>query len=104
MATLPAGPIRLLSKAHFRKNETPNSTAAIPIRFNQYCPMRFSRLVPFAVLTGGPEDRAANDGGCGCVGVGRVSIDGAATGVAPGAGVVGCGGDGATTPSRCSSM
>src|ERR1700687_283504 len=43
MVTRPAGPIQLLSKANFRKYETPISNAAIPMRFNQCEPMRDSR-------------------------------------------------------------
>src|SRR5258705_11436790 len=43
MPTGPAGPIQLLSKANFRKYETPIKTAAIPIRFSQCEPMRDSR-------------------------------------------------------------
>src|SRR5882762_1553767 len=40
MATRPAGPIQLLSKANFRKYETPINTAVMPIRFSQCEPMR----------------------------------------------------------------
>ncbi len=43
MATRPAGPIQLLSKANFRKYETPINTAVMPIRFSQCEPMRDSR-------------------------------------------------------------
>ena len=43
MATRPAAPIQLLSKANFRKYETPTSTAVMPIRFSHCEPMRDSR-------------------------------------------------------------
>src|ERR1700676_4475476 len=52
MATRPAGPIQLLSKANFRKYETPINTAVIPIRFSQWEPMRDSKSV-LAGLAGG---------------------------------------------------
>src|SRR5713101_8646259 len=43
MATRPVGPIQLLSKANFRKYETPINTAVMPIRFSQCEPIRDSR-------------------------------------------------------------
>src|SRR5262249_8202980 len=43
MATRPAGPIQLLSKAYFKKNETPKSSARMPMRLNQRAPMVVSR-------------------------------------------------------------
>src|SRR5438309_11943082 len=45
IATRPAGPIHLLSKAYFRKYETPIRRAAMPIRFSQCEPMRDSRSI-----------------------------------------------------------
>src|SRR2546426_10416877 len=59
MAMRPAGPIQLLSKANFRKYETPISTAEIPIRFSQCEPMRDSR----SRALGRPADARAGAGG-----------------------------------------
>jgi len=58
MATRPAGPIQLLSKAYFRKKETPTRSARMPMRLNQRAPMVVSRsswdkFWGFAVCKGG---------------------------------------------------
>src|SRR5215469_3324421 len=90
IATLPPAPIRLLSNAHFRKNETPISTAAIPIRFSQTCPIFLSRLAPESISFPSLEpENVANAGG-------GVETDPGGTGLGAAVGVVvvaaGCGG------------
>src|ERR1700736_4176165 len=66
MATRPAGPIQLLSKANFRKYETPINTAVIPIRFSQCEPIRDSKsgllCMPDEVWTGFELGRAGGGG------------------------------------------
>src|SRR5215470_11969866 len=108
IATLPPGPIRLLSNAHFRKNDTPINTAAMPIRFSQTCPIFLSRLAPESISCPRVDpENVANEGG----GV-EVGTDAGGTGLGGVVGVVvvvtGCGGatgrgaTGAVIPSRCS--
>src|SRR5579862_4694894 len=79
MATRPAGPIQLLSKANFRKYETPISTAVMPIRFSQCDPMRDSRSARAALdgtLIGGCA--GADDATLGVIGAtGFISAPGA---------------------------
>ena len=61
--TRPHGPIHSLSNAYLRKNPTPRATAMMPIRLNQFPPMRASRSARAFV-------RVEKTGG-GTVGAGR---------------------------------
>src|SRR3954453_3050508 len=87
----PAGPIQLFSKANLRKYETPMSIAAMPMRFNQWEPMRDSRSrCDFRVEAmedlGGIRGYGAVGGGLGETGGGTVEGSGCAWNLPGGAG------------------